>query len=124
MAQKCLYCHTDVPDATHATYREVKLIGRYGELCKGCHYSTAKQAFHARHLRKPVRAVAERMQQVQAQFNIVLPLDQNGSVTCVTCHNPHQKGLIPDQRAGAKGAGMSHRHRLPGNLCIKCHTMR
>jgi hypothetical protein len=120
----CLYCHTTVPDASHATYREVKLIGNYGELCKGCHYLTAKQPLHVRHLRKPTLEVVQRMKQMQAEFKIVLPLDQDGKVTCVTCHNPHQKGLIPDQRAGSTGAGASHRHRLAGNMCIKCHPMR
>ncbi len=124
LADKCLYCHTGVPDAGHTTYREVKLISSYGELCKGCHYLTAKQPLHVRHLRKPTREVVERMKEMQAEFKIVLPLDQEGNVTCVTCHNPHQKGLIPDQRAGATGAGAAHRHRLAGNMCIKCHPMR
>ncbi len=121
---KCLYCHTTVPDASHTTYREVKLIGSFGELCKGCHYLTARQPLHVRHLRKPTLEVVQRMKEMQAQYKIVLPLDQDGKVTCVTCHNPHQKGLIPDQRAGATGAGAVHRHRLAGNLCIKCHPMR
>jgi len=124
MHAKCIYCHSDVPDESHTTYREVKLIGTYSELCKGCHYQTAQQPLHVRHLRKPTREVVERMAQMQAEFKIVLPLDQDGMVTCVTCHNPHQKGLIPDQRAGATGAGAPHRHRLAGNLCIKCHPMR
>ncbi len=121
---QCIYCHTDVPDAQTATYREVKLIGNYGALCKGCHYATARQPMHSKHLRKPSREVVERMKQMQEQYNMVLPLDQEGKVTCVTCHNPHQKGLIPDQRAGTKGAGTTHRHRLEGNMCIKCHPMR
>ncbi len=124
MHDKCIYCHTDVPDESHTTYREVKLIGTYSELCKGCHYQTAKQPLHVRHLRKPTRDVVERMAQMQKEFKMVLPLDQDGNVTCVTCHNPHEKGLIPDQRAGAIGAGAPHRHRLAGNLCIKCHPMR
>ncbi len=124
MQSKCLYCHTNVPDASHTTYREVKLIGSFGELCKGCHYLTAKQPLHVRHLRKPTLEVVQRMKEMQVQYKIVLPLDQDGKVTCVTCHNPHQKGLIPDQRAGATGAGAAHRHRLAGNMCIKCHPMR
>lgn len=124
MQNTCLYCHTTVPDASHTTYREVKLIGNYTELCKGCHYLTARQPLHVRHLRKPTLEVVQHMKEMQKKFKIVLPLDRNGKVTCVTCHNPHQKGLIPDQRAGATGAGAPHRHRLAGNMCIKCHPMR
>jgi hypothetical protein len=121
---KCLYCHSEVPDTDQSTYRDVKLISNYGELCMGCHYRVARQPLHARHLRKPGPEVLARMQEMQEKFDIVLPLDRNGQVTCATCHNPHQKGLIPDRRAGAKGAGAPHRHRLAGNMCIKCHPMR
>jgi hypothetical protein len=64
------------------------------------------------------------MKRLQVEYNIVLPLDRKGQITCATCHNPHQKGLIPDQRAGAGGAGAAHRHRIHENLCIKCHPMQ
>lgn len=124
LQNKCLYCHTTVPDASRTTYREVKLIDNYTELCKGCHYSTARQPLHARHLRKPPLEIAQHMKEMQEEYKIVLPLDRQGRITCVTCHNPHQKGLIPDQRAGAAGAGAAHRQRLAGNLCIKCHPLR
>lgn len=121
---RCLYCHAEAPDTSQTTWEDVKLIGSYTNLCMGCHYRVAKQPLHASHLRRPSDPVRGRMQEVQAQFNIVLPLDRNGRVTCATCHNPHQRGLIPDQRAGARGAGALHRHRLQDNMCIKCHPMQ
>ena len=122
--QKCLYCHSEVPDAQKTGIEDVKLIGNYGAICMGCHNSAAKQPLHQRHLRKPSDEVLAQINQMQTRFNIVLPLDQEGRVTCVTCHNPHQKGLIPDKRAGAAGAGELHRHRLSGNMCLRCHPMR
>lgn len=121
--QKCLYCHTQVPDVNKTTQKEAELIGSYGALCMGCHYEAARQPLHVRHIRKPSSRVMERMQQMQAELQIALPLDGDGKITCVTCHNPHQKGLIPGERSGAKGAGEFHRHRLSGNMCIKCHPM-
>jgi hypothetical protein len=122
--EKCLYCHAQVPDEKKTSEKDVKLIGNFGAICMGCHYRAAKVPLHQKHLRKPSDEVLAQIQRMQTQFNIVLPLDQNGQVTCVTCHNPHQKGLIPDKRAGAAGAGALHRHRLGGNMCIKCHPMR
>ena len=121
--KQCLYCHTNVPDVNKSTQEEVKLIGTYGALCMGCHFQAAKQPLHVRHIRKPSARVIKRMQQMQEELKIVLPLDSDGKITCVTCHNPHQQGLIPSERSGAKGAGEVHRHRLSGNMCIKCHPM-
>ena len=122
--EKCLYCHSQVPDEKKTGAEDVKLIGNYGAICIGCHNAAAKQPLHRRHLRKPSDEVLQQINQMQTRFNIVLPLDQQGRVTCVTCHNPHQKGLIPDKRAGAAGAGELHRHRLSGNMCLRCHPMR
>ena len=122
--EKCLYCHAEVPDVKKTGKEDVKLIGNFGAICMGCHYRAARVPLHQRHLRKPSEEVMTQIERMEAQFNIVLPLDQSGQVTCVTCHNPHQKGLIPDKRAGAAGAGEIHRHRLSGNMCIKCHPMR
>jgi predicted CXXCH cytochrome family protein len=122
--QKCFYCHSELPDEKKTGYKDAKLLGNFGAICRGCHQRSAKQPLHARHLRKPSAEVLAQINRMQIQMDMVLPLDQNGSITCVTCHNPHQKGLIPDTRAGAKGAGEIRRHRLAGNMCIKCHPMR
>ena len=120
---KCLYCHSDVPDVKRSTSKEVHIIAPYTALCVGCHYRTSKQPLHVRHIRKPTADILKQMQKTQKELHIVLPLDNDGKITCVTCHNPHQKGLIPDESAGATGAGAVHRHRLSGNMCIRCHPM-
>jgi len=88
-----------------------------------CHNKTEKQTLHAKHLRRPTPKVLARMKKIEVEFGIVLPLNEEGKITCPTCHNPHEKGVIPDYRAGAKGAGKQNRQRLSGNICIKCHQM-
>jgi hypothetical protein len=120
---KCLYCHKKVPDVKTEGFKDVALIGGLGPLCVRCHHKEDKTTLHARHLRKPSDKVLARIKQMEIEFGIVLPLDDDGKITCATCHNPHEKGVIPAERAGAKGAGEVHRHRLPGNICIKCHQM-
>lgn len=123
IAQKCLYCHKKVPDVKTEEFKDVTLIGNLEPLCVRCHNKAEKQTLHARHLRRPSPAVLARMKQMEVEFGIVLPLNGDGKITCATCHNPHEKGVIPVERAGATGADKEHRHRLPGNMCIKCHQM-
>jgi len=118
--EKCLYCHVETPDVKRATFKEVKLVGNLEALCQRCHGERDHPA-GKNHLRKPSDDTLAIMKQGEKQFGIVLPLDHNGRVSCPTCHNPHEKGVIPPEREGAKGAGEKFRHRLPGKICLACH---
>jgi len=121
---KCLYCHTEIPDVNRTDYKDAKLVGDIEALCMRCHSKINQQSLHDRHLlRKPSKKVLGTIQAIQEQYNTILPLSDNDELICATCHNPHQKGTIPLARAGARGAGEHHRHRLPGNICMKCHQM-
>jgi len=123
ITRKCLYCHKKVPDVKTEAFKDVSLIGDLDPLCVRCHNKADEQTLHARHLRKPSDKVLARIKQMEIEFGIVLPLNVDGKITCATCHNPHEKGVIPAERPGAKGAGKEHRHRLPGNICTQCHQM-
>lgn len=122
--KKCLYCHSNIPDEKQTTYEDAKLLGNMEIICVRCHAKESKQPFHAKHLRKPSLEVLKAIRQLRDHQHIILPLSQDGRVTCATCHNPHEKGVIPDRREGAKGAGYTKRHRLADKMCIKCHPMR
>jgi len=123
---KCLYCHSNLPDEKQTSAKDARLIGNLKELCVRCHMKAPRQDFHAKHLRKPTAEVFARIKEMEEHNNIVLPLSEDGMITCATCHNPHEKGVIPDVRAGAKGAGEKWRQRFAAtnNMCIKCHPMR
>jgi len=123
VAKICLYCHAEKPDEKNASYQEVKLIGSLEVICQRCHAISGNHSGNFNHMVKPSAKGLEKMKQMEKKFNIILPLDENGKMTCITCHNPHQKGVIPTERAGAKGADSKFRHRLPGKLCIECHQM-
>jgi len=120
VVEKCLYCHVEKPDEKHAGFQDVKLVGNLEILCQRCHGERSHPA-GANHLRKPSAQTLAVMKKGEKQYNIVLPLDYDGKVTCATCHNPHEKGVIPAERVGAKGAGEKFRHRLPGKICMACH---
>jgi len=122
--ETCLYCHSELPDENQTSAKDARLIGDLKTLCIRCHMIEPRQDFHAKHLRTPSAEVLTRIKQLQDHNNIILPLNEDGMITCATCHNPHEKGVIPDVRAGATGAGGDKRQRLEENMCIKCHPMR
>ncbi len=121
--ETCLYCHTEKPDEKSATFEDVGLIGDLRVICERCHSRTGVHPVGANHLRIPSITIASNMKAMEVKFGAVFPLDNEGKVTCITCHNPHEKGVIPVDKKGAKGAGESSRQRLPKIMCKECHGM-
>ncbi len=133
VVEKCLYCHVEKPDEKHATFKKaegihgsvVKLIGDLEVLCYRCHYKQSTlHPINANHLRKPDDKISEAMKESEKQYGIILPLNYKGEITCATCHNPHERGIIPADRASSKGASEKFRLRLPGKtgeICLACH---
>ena len=122
--EKCLYCHKEKPDEKHATFKEVKFIGDIEALCKRRHPIAGNHPGNAAHMGvAPSTEMSNRMDAIGKKYNLILPLTQNGKMTCITCHNPHEKGILPEDSPGAKGAGSESRLRLPGMLCKECHQM-
>jgi len=121
IVEKCLYCHTEKPDEKRAHYEDVQFIGDLEMLCQRCHVIRGNHAGNVDHLVKPSDKRLAVMKAMEKKFDIILPLDANGKMTCITCHNPHDKGVIPVENPAGKGAGSKYRHRLPDRLCIECH---
>jgi len=120
----CLICHKEKPDEKHATFKDVTFIGNIEMICRRCHPIAGNHSGNHDHMKDiPSAKGLKRIKLVEAKFHTVLPLDESGKMTCVTCHNPHEKGVIPENSPGAKGAGSKHRHRLPKDLCKECHQM-
>jgi len=117
----CLYCHTEKPDEIRSGFEDVKFYGDLTMLCQRCHMIRGNHSGDFDHMVKPSPQILANMKLMEEKFGIILPLDADGKLTCVTCHNPHQKGVIPPERAAAKGADSKFRHRLPDRLCIECH---
>ena len=118
LREKCLYCHKEKPDEEHAAYEidnpAIKFVSNLDELCLGCHrrqlYFT--HPVNARHIVRPSYKMQAMMEASEKEFGIILPLDFEGKIMCATCHNPHEKGVIPKEKFTAKGAGDKDRIRL------------
>jgi hypothetical protein len=125
IVDKCLYCHVEKPDERNATFEQVKLIGNLEVLCFRCHFKQSQMhPINANHLVTPPPAIVGYMKETEEKFGIILPLNYDGKITCPTCHNPHERGVIPRNRASAKGASEKYRLRLSEvnmQICVACH---
>jgi cytochrome c553 len=93
-------------------------------LCQRCHQIEGNHPGNFDHMAAPPSAKAlAHMAVMERTYDIILPLAKDGRMTCITCHNPHERGVIATGKPSAKGADSRYRERLPGILCIKCHQM-
>ena len=103
--ENCKYCHREVPDRKHPPKRgDLKLRLPVERICLGCHLNTP-HLNAVEHSRKPEEEMRKRMAEAEKTHRIILPLGEQGQVSCVTCHSPHQKGVIdPGHPAGRQVA--------------------
>ncbi len=132
----CLVCHKGVPD-TSVDKRdeaiELRVGGEYKNLCFKCHtvkkHPAAKGSisgsmsdiYASDHLVEPNKIISLNMRLSLKEVYTLLPLDpETGKVTCVTCHNPHEKGVLKGR--GDWGADSERRLRSEGlEICQYCH---
>ncbi len=143
----CLWCHVEAP-AVDAPPREGVSSGlraKAAALCRNCHVvaqshpvaghmDAAPSAEMVRYMsayemkskmRLPFGQLLE-IARASSRTPRSIPLDETGRITCVSCHNPHEKGLLPGGNPRAVGAdskqAANHRLRIPqGSVCVACH---
>jgi nitrate/TMAO reductase-like tetraheme cytochrome c subunit len=93
----CIYCHTEPPDPSK-TYEANELEFRLTreKLCYGCHLKTP-HLNALNHQVEPSDEIKEVMRQAEKDHEVKLPLSDLGKVICITCHSPHQSGVIDPQ---------------------------
>ncbi|HEB93429.1 MAG TPA: hypothetical protein ENI94_08180 [Gammaproteobacteria bacterium] len=104
--KSCEYCHQKALDPEKEYTREqLKLRLPPETICLGCHLKTP-HLNALNHLLKPGKKMRRHMQAAERKFSIILPLDEQGRIMCVTCHAPHERGLIGvNKPAGNQVAG-------------------
>jgi hypothetical protein len=72
------------------------------------------------HLKPLLPGMRVNLKEYEELRQVRLPLD-DGAVTCVTCHNPHERGLLK----GGAGIGADEEKRLRlttyNEQCTPCH---
>ncbi len=89
---ECNFCHI-TSDKTDI----MQLKASLAELCIECHSDRKSQDEHRVGVVSPVKGDE-------------LPLSKDGRITCITCHDPHEKSGYP----------MLLRVN-PSDLCLRCH---
>ncbi len=98
----CEYCHREIPDRDRPLEAEdLRLRLPTGRICLGCHLLTP-HLNALEHRGKPNEAYLKRIQAAELERGIKLPLDADGRLTCITCHSPHEAGVISEEFPGAK----------------------
>jgi predicted CXXCH cytochrome family protein len=115
----CLLCHSKMPDPEKDFTGNVTFRADVGFLCWRCHPPMPDPFFSTHFLVSPSAKTLDAMHQAEERDLVILPMVPRGRITCSTCHNPHQQGVIQHE-AAAKGADSKSRLRLP-SLCKACH---
>ncbi len=118
----CLFCHSVKPDPAKDRTGDVLFRADVAFLCWRCHPSMAAPTFFKSHfLVKPTDTMRKFIENQERKLQVTIPLVPRDRITCSTCHNPHQKGVIL-YAPSASGADTEHRLRLPATkICFACH---
>ena len=149
--EKCRFCHTEAIGSGDQMVRtgNAELRTDIVTLCESCHMQHVDY-FEPGHVGAKVKP---QMKAFMAAFEALgtvpgryptreqldealrsgrepgrLPLGPDDRVVCSTCHNPHQKGLFPEQSVLAYGAMTPdempvqlHLRGLGKEICVACH---
>lgn len=115
----CVLCHEVEPDPSQDKANTVLFRADVSFLCLRCHTLMHGDFFEKHFLVAPSREIVANMNRPEIRENFSLPLVPRGRITCSTCHNPHEEGIITYGPAAA-GAGSPHRLRSE-TICYACH---
>jgi nitrate/TMAO reductase-like tetraheme cytochrome c subunit len=115
----CFICHSIQPNPEVDGTNDVRFRADIGFLCWRCHPPMPGDFFEKHFLIKPSAETLQTMLNTEETNLVILPIVPRGRVTCSTCHNPHQEGVIK-RTAPAKGADSRHKLRMQ-STCIGCH---
>jgi len=100
--KNCTFCHEKVPERDKPqAIKEVKLRLPLQIICLGCHLKDPH--FNAvEHQVKPAKEeMLKRIKINSKKQGIIVPLTDKNEVVCVSCHNPHEYGVLdPNTPAG------------------------
>lgn len=146
--ETCAWCHVRVPDVGSRLKEGASYALRsesFG-VCNNCHLVNKDHPTDSPHMyavpspemmwhmsayemqpqmRLPYKQLVEYAKAAKRSPRSI-PLDEKGRITCYSCHNPHEKGLLPDWNLRSVGAepkqAANHRLRAHGSIsCLACH---
>jgi hypothetical protein len=115
--KSCLFCHVNQPEPG-ASADSLRYTDTLNALCISCHQIGPHP--DGDHLKPLPQKMLQNLTAYEELRKVRLPLD-DGNVTCVTCHNPHERGLL--KGAAGIGADEVKKMRLTtfNEQCTPCH---
>ena len=121
LEKSCAFCHLSRPDRNVIGMKKKNMRMNPVFICLGCHPDRPHPGTKPNHLTNKVEGVFHLVMPVERPGKLKIPegmiVSKRGRISCVTCHNPHQKGVIRTLRK--KGAGVRERRRF--DQCTDCH---
>lgn len=116
----CTFCHPQNINNLYST-ETVEFKADISFLCLRCHPAMSSPHIKGHFSIVPSEKTKNKIRAFEEEHNVILPLVPKGRITCATCHNPHQKGVLIDERAMA-GADSPNLLRTEKDLlCYGCH---
>jgi hypothetical protein len=119
--KQCLYCHGTMPEEGFELGPD-DFTEDLKSLCFSCHPIGPHPS--GEHLREVPEEMIKNLHDYEAERLVTLPLEANNTITCVTCHNPHERGVL----RGPAGVGADEEKRLRlatyNEICTPCHGRR
>ena len=100
--EKCEYCHEEAPDRDKKlSIDELKLRLPMTTICYGCHLKSPHFNAVEHQVKPESEDLVKHLKKMRKEQDIFIPLNKKGEVMCVSCHTPHQRGVIDvDKPAG------------------------
>ena len=96
----CLFCHlSELPVDSRRGLAYASLKGQPNELCSACHPEEPHFGIPA-HLNVKSEKYRDLLAETAEKLGPLLPLGENQQALCVSCHDPHIPGLIPEPKEG------------------------
>lgn len=101
--ETCLVCHRDVNEHREKKrdMAEVNLRLPVEKVCIGCHLKTPHinaiehtDGVLPEDATSSAKNMTRRLKQIQQEKNMDLPLSSDHKIQCITCHNPHEEGIL------------------------------
>lgn len=121
---KCLFCHSSLPEGMPGWMVRRQFDDEtVNQLCLLCHPDRYQESHPmAPHFLSPSRAVSAALETSEERIGITFSLF-NDRVVCITCHNPHQDGVIENPKPAGEAAPL-RRLRVGADICVGCHPSK
>ncbi len=115
--ESCRFCHRNKVDVAKPGPSDLEMVGDETVLCASCH--PGRPHPEVDHMVTLPPQMAKRKGDYETTHKVTIPVGENGTIKCSTCHNPHAKGVLK----GEAGVGAGSKWRVPDfrEVCAPCH---